>query len=64
MRIVAAVPESVPGINVPLTPLRLAVMLVALLALKVTMIIAARLALPMIDDKCRCGNRGYAELKP
>src|SRR6266404_2223827 len=42
VRIVAVVPESVPGINVPLTPPRLAVMLVALLALMVTVIIAAR----------------------
>ena len=64
VRIVAVVPESVPGISVPLTPPSLAVMLAALLALMVTMIIAARLApLPMIDDKCRRGNRGYAPTK-
>ena len=44
VRIVAAVPESVPGINVPLTPPRLAVILVALFANMRTMIIAARLA--------------------
>src|SRR4030088_1376525 len=43
VRIVAVVPESVPGINVPLTPPRLAVILVALFALMATMIIAARL---------------------
>src|SRR5438067_1017490 len=50
VRIVAVVPESVPGINAPLTPPRLAVMLVALLALMVTMIIAARLEpLPMMN---------------
>src|SRR5438552_15096651 len=43
VRTEAVVPESVPGINVPLTPPRLAVMFVALFALMVTMIIAARL---------------------
>jgi hypothetical protein len=50
VRIGAVVPESVPGINVPLTPPKLAVMLVALFAFMVTMIIAARLApLPMMN---------------
>ena len=64
VRIVAAVPESVPEINVPLTPPRRAVMSVALFAVMMTMIIPARLApLPMIDDKCRRGNRGYAPTK-
>lgn len=43
VRIVAVVPESVPGINAPLTPPRLALILVALFALMATMIIAARL---------------------
>src|SRR5262245_44251545 len=48
VRMVAVAPESVPGINVPLTPPRLAVIPVALLALMLTMIIAARLGpLPM-----------------
>src|SRR5438046_1129980 len=47
----AVVPESVPGINVPLTPPRLAVMLVAMFSVMVTMIIAARLTpLPMTID--------------
>src|SRR5258706_6236568 len=47
-RTVAVVPESVPGINAPLTPPRLAVMPVAMFSFIVTMIIAARLApLPM-----------------
>src|SRR5260370_30722049 len=49
VRIVAVFPESVPGIKAPLTPPRLAVMLVALLALMVTMIIAARLAPPTMN---------------
>ena len=49
--LVAVVPVSVPGIRAPLTPPRLAVMLVAPFALMVTMIIAARLApLPMINE--------------
>ena len=43
VRIGAVILESVPGINVPLTPPRLAVMFVALFAFMVTMIIAARL---------------------
>src|SRR6516225_1214314 len=48
VRIDIAVPESVPGTRVAFTPPRLAVMLVALFALIVTMIIAARLvALPL-----------------
>src|SRR5206468_6901091 len=47
----AVVPESVPGINVPLTPPRLAVMPVATLSVMVTIIIAARSgALPMTID--------------
>src|ERR1700722_8327333 len=51
VRIAAVGPESGPGISVPLTPPRLAVMLVALFALIVTMIIAARLApLPITKD--------------
>ena len=50
VRVEAAVPESVPGINVPLTPPRLAVMLVAVLALMATIIIAARLGLlPIVN---------------
>src|SRR6266704_2328321 len=50
VRIVAVVPESLPGTNVPLTPPRLAVMLVALFALMATMIIAARLVpLPIVN---------------
>src|SRR5438093_12798699 len=50
VRIEAVVPESVPGITVPVTPPRLAVMLVALFAFMVTIIIAARLAaLPMMN---------------
>ncbi len=50
VRIVAVVPESVPGITVPLTPPKLAVIPVALFALMTTMIIAARLApLPMMN---------------
>lgn len=44
VRLVAVVPESVPAISVPLTPPRLAVMLVALFAFIAIMIIAARLA--------------------
>ena len=48
VRILAVVPESVPGINIPLTPPRLAVIPVAVFALIATMIIAARLLpLPM-----------------
>src|SRR5438093_10623406 len=51
VRTVAVVPESVPGISVPLTPPRLAVMPVATLLVMVTIIIAARLApLPMTND--------------
>src|SRR5262249_23720226 len=51
VRIVAVVPESVPGTRVPLTPPRLAVMLVAPFPLMTTMIIAARLApLPIRND--------------
>src|SRR5438552_3775557 len=51
VRMVAVVPESVPGINVPLTPPKLAVIPVALFALMVIMIIAARLGpLPMINE--------------
>jgi len=42
VRMVAVVPESVPGIKVPLTPPKLAVIPVALFALMATMIIAAR----------------------
>ena len=50
LRNVAVVPLSVPGINVPLTPPKLAVIPVALFAVMVTMIIAARLMrLPMIN---------------
>jgi hypothetical protein len=50
VRIVAFVTESVPGINVPATPPRLAVMLFALFELMLIMIIAARLApLPMVN---------------
>src|SRR5882672_10214983 len=50
-RTVAVVPESVPGISVPLTPPRLAVTPVAMLSVIVTMIIAARLApLPTTND--------------
>jgi hypothetical protein len=51
VRIVAVVvPESVPGIRVPLTPPRLAVILVAPFPLMATMIIAERLAsLPMVN---------------
>jgi hypothetical protein len=44
VRVDVVVPESVPGTSVALTPPRLAVILVALFALMVTMIIAARLA--------------------
>src|SRR5712672_3598425 len=40
----AVVPESVPGIKVAATPPKLAVMLVAVLALMATIIMAARLA--------------------
>src|SRR5436190_5121251 len=51
VRTVAVVPESVPGISVPLTPPRLAVTPVAALSVMMTMIIAARLApLPMTND--------------
>src|SRR5882672_8497364 len=51
VRTVAVVPESVPGINVPLTPPRLAVTPVAALLVMMTIIIAARLApLPMTND--------------
>src|SRR5260370_41076021 len=51
VRIVAAVPESVPGIRVPLTPPKLAVMLAAPFALMATMIIAARFVLlPMMNE--------------
>src|SRR5258705_9168397 len=50
VRMVAVVPESVPGINVPLTPPKLAVIPVAVLASMVTMIIAARFVpLPMTN---------------
>src|ERR1700704_3426953 len=50
-RTVAVVPESVPGISVPLTPPRLAVTPAATLSVIVTMIIAARLApLPTTND--------------
>ena len=50
VRMVAVVPESVPGITVPLTPPKLAVIPVALFARMATMIIAARLApLPMMN---------------
>ena len=46
----AVVPESVPGIRVPLTPPKLAVILVAPFALMATMIIAERLApFPMVN---------------
>jgi hypothetical protein len=49
VRMVALVPESVPAVNVPATPPRLAATLVAPFALMATMIIAARLApLPMM----------------
>src|SRR5207245_11696214 len=51
VRTVAVVPESVPGISVPLTPPRLAVTPAAVLSVMITMIIAARLApLPMTND--------------
>ena len=51
VRTVAVVPVSVPGISVPLTPPRLAVMSVATFSVMMTMIIAARLApLPMTND--------------
>src|SRR5580765_3980981 len=43
-RLEAVVPVSVPGTRMPLTPPRLAVILVAVLATMVTRIIAARLA--------------------
>jgi hypothetical protein len=46
LRIPAMFPVSVPGINVPATPPKLAVIPVAFVAPMVTMIIAARLALP------------------
>src|SRR5438552_1329843 len=50
VRTVAVVPESVPGINVPLTPPKLAVIPVAPVALMETMIIAARFVpLPMMN---------------
>ena len=45
VRIVPVVPESVPAINVPATPPRLAVILVAVFLTMATMIIAARLGL-------------------
>src|SRR5437867_12036226 len=51
VRTVAVVPESVPGISVPLTPPRLAVTPVAVLSVMMTMIIAARLGpFPMTND--------------
>src|SRR5205809_8030841 len=51
VRTVAVVPESVPGISVPLTPPRLAVTPVAVLSVMMTIIIAARLApLPTTND--------------
>src|SRR5258706_6578884 len=51
VRTVAVVPVSVPGINVPLTPPRLAVTPVAPLLVMMTIIIAARLGpLPMTND--------------
>jgi hypothetical protein len=51
VRMVAVVPESVPGINVALTPPKLAVIPVALFAVMATMIIAARLRpLPMTNE--------------
>src|SRR5437867_3848547 len=51
VRTVAVVPESVPGISVPLMPPRLAVTPVAPLVVMMTMIIAARFApLPMTND--------------
>jgi uncharacterized membrane protein len=45
VRIEAVTPESLPATNVALTPPRLAVMFVAVLALIATMIIAARFGL-------------------
>ena len=49
VRMVLAVPESVPGTNVAATPPRLAAMLVAVLALIATMMMAARFApVPMV----------------
>ena len=51
VRALAVVPESVPGISVPLTPPRLAVMPVAALSVMVTMIIAARFGpVPITND--------------
>src|SRR2546423_3380465 len=51
VRSVAVVPESVPGISVPLTPPRLAVTPVAVLSVMVIIIIAARPApLPTTND--------------
>src|SRR5437667_4096319 len=51
VRTVGVVPESVPGISVPLTPPRLAVTPVATLSVMRTMIIAARSSpLPMTND--------------
>src|SRR2546423_451097 len=51
VRTLAAVPVSVPGISVPLTPPSVAVMPVAAFWVMMTMIIAARLApLPMTND--------------
>src|SRR5438876_433242 len=51
VRTVAVVPVSVPGISVPLTPPRLAVIPVAPFSVMMTMIIAARLTpLPMTND--------------
>lgn len=50
VRLEAVVPESVPGINVPTTPPKVAVMLVAVFVVMATMIIAARLEpLPMMN---------------
>src|SRR5206468_258323 len=51
VRTVAVVPESVPGISVPLTPPRLAVTPAAALLVMMTIIIAARSApLPTTND--------------
>src|SRR5947208_9071901 len=51
VRTVALIPESVPGISVPLTPPRLAVTPVATLSVIVTMIIAARFGpFPITND--------------
>src|SRR5438270_5122176 len=63
VRTVAVVPESVPGISVPLTPPRLAVTPVAVLSVMVTIIIAARLApLPTTNDGVVTG--GACHRKP